>query len=110
MFSENRSTVFRIVPYQEQTSQQNAKQAARPPGRKATQMSFNESVVYQPEDLRLLGEVLDEVVQSLPPNLRTPANRVAIARNILACALTGERDPDVLRRSALRDPAGAAAA
>ena len=55
-------------------------------------MSFNESVVYQPEDLRLLGEVLDEVVQSLPPNLRTPANRVAIARNILACALTGERD------------------
>ena len=73
-------------------------------------MSYNESAVYQPEELRLLGDVLDEVVRSLPPNLRTSANRVAIARNILACALTGERDPDVLRRAALMDSTGAAAA
>ena len=73
-------------------------------------MSYDESAVYQPEDLHLLGEVLDEVVQSLPPNLRTTANRVAIARNILACALTGERDPGVLRRAALMDSTGAAAA
>jgi len=73
-------------------------------------MSFSESVVYQPEELRLLGEVLDEVVQSLPPNLRTSANRVAIARNILACALTGERDRDALRRAALMDSTGVAAA
>jgi hypothetical protein len=73
-------------------------------------MSFNESAVYQPEELRLLGEVLDEVVQSLPPNLRTSANRVAIARNILACALTGERNRDALRRAALMDSTGVAAA
>jgi hypothetical protein len=73
-------------------------------------MSYDESAVYQPEDLRLLGEVLDEVVQSLPPNLRTSANQVAIARNILACALTGERDPGVLRRAALMHSTGAAAA
>jgi hypothetical protein len=73
-------------------------------------MSCNKSAVYQPEELRLLGDVLDEVVQSLPPNLRTPANRVAIARNILACALAGERDPDALRRAALMDSTGAAAA
>jgi hypothetical protein len=72
-------------------------------------MSCNESAVYQPEELRLLGDVLDEVVQSLPPNLRTSANRVAIARNILACALTGERDPDALKRAALMDSAGVAA-
>ena len=70
----------------------------------------DESAVYQPEELCLFGEVLDQVVQSLPPNLRTPENRVAIARNILACALTGERDPDALKRAALMDPNGVAAA
>jgi hypothetical protein len=73
-------------------------------------MSFNGSAIYQPEDLCLLGKVLDEVVRSLPLNLRTSANRLAIARNILDCALTGERDPDVLRRAALMDSTDAAAA
>ena len=78
-------------------------------GREATQMSSKESAVYQPEELHLLGDVLDQVVRSLPPNLRTPHNRLAIARNILACAQTGERDPAVLRRSALGDSTGVAA-
>lgn len=64
-------------------------------------MLSDESAVYFPEELSLLGEVLDHVVQSLPPNLRTPYNRTALARNILACASTGERDPDELRRAAL---------
>ncbi len=64
-------------------------------------MSSDESAVYYPEELSLLGEILDHVVQSLPPNLRTPYNRTALARNILACASTGERDPDELRRAAL---------
>lgn len=67
-------------------------------------MLSNEVAVYYPEDLSLLGKVLDQVMQSLPPNLRTPYNRTAIARNILACAVTGERDPDALRRSALMNP------
>ena len=62
-----------------------------------------ESAVYYPEDLSLLGHVLDQVMQSLPPNLRTPYNRAEIAKNILACACTGERDPDVLGRAALMD-------
>ena len=43
-------------------------------------------------------------MQSLPPNLRTPYNRAEIAKNILACALAGERDADVLARAALMDP------
>jgi hypothetical protein len=73
-------------------------------------MLVSGSAVYHPEELCLLGNVLDEVVQSLPPNLRTPYNRVEIARNILACADTGERDPDVLRRAALMDSTVAAAA
>ncbi len=68
------------------------------------------SAVYGPEELSLLGKIFDQVVQSLPPNLRTPYNRVEIARNILACAATGERDPDVLRRAALMDSTVAVAA
>jgi hypothetical protein len=64
-------------------------------------MLSDESAIYYPEELSLLGEVLDQVVQSLPPNLRTPYNRTALARSILACASTGERDPDELRRAAL---------
>jgi hypothetical protein len=49
-------------------------------------------------------------VRSLPPNLRTPYNRAALAQNILACASTGERDPDELRRAALMEPKVSAAA
>ncbi len=64
-------------------------------------MLSDESAVYYPEELSLLGEVLDQVAQSLPPNLRTSYNRTALARSILACASTGERDPDELRRAAL---------
>jgi hypothetical protein len=73
-------------------------------------MLSNESAVYYPEELALLGKVLDQVVQSLPANLRTPYNRMAIAKNILACAFTGERDPDVLGRAALMDSTVALAA
>ena len=73
-------------------------------------MSPDESAVYYPEELSLLGKVLDQVVQSFPPNLRTPYNRRALAKNILACASTGERDPDVLRRGALMNSKVAVAA
>jgi hypothetical protein len=61
----------------------------------------DESTVYCPEELSLLGRILDQVVQSLPPNLRTPYNRIELAKNILACASTGERDPERLMRAAL---------
>jgi hypothetical protein len=56
----------------------------------------------------LLGTILDQVVQLLPPDLRTPHDRAVLARNILACAATGERDPDELRRAALLDSQAAA--
>ena len=71
-------------------------------------MLSGESTVYDPEELVLLGSILDQVVQSLPPNLRTPYNRTAIAKNILACAATGERDAEQLRRAALMDSKAAA--
>ena len=75
-----------------------------------TSMFSDEGAVFYPEELSLLGTVMDQVMQSLPPNLRTPYNRAAIARNILACAVTGERDPGVLARAALMNPTVSAAA
>jgi hypothetical protein len=73
-------------------------------------MFTDECAVYDPEELALLGAVLDQVVQSLPLNLRTPYNRTALAQNILACASTGERDPAELARAALMDSQVCAAA
>ena len=73
-------------------------------------MFTDDGAVYYPEELALMGRILDQVVQSLPPNLRTPYNRAALAKNILACACTGERDPDELRRAALMEPKVSAAA
>ena len=64
-------------------------------------MLSNQSGVYYPEELALLGEVLDQAVEALPPNMRTSYNRVEIARNILACAATGERNPVELELAAL---------
>ena len=66
--------------------------------------------VYYPEDLWLFGTILDQVMQSLPADLQTSSNRTALAMNILACASTGERDPDELRRAALMDSKVRAAA
>ena len=53
----------------------------------------DQSAVYYPEELSLFGQILDQAVQSLPLNMRTPQNRAAIAKNILVVAVTGERDP-----------------
>jgi len=76
----------------------------------ATSMSCDQGVVYYPDELSLLGQVLDQVVQSLPPNLRTPYNRTEIAKNILIRASAGERDPEELRRAALTSSNVSAAA
>jgi len=66
-----------------------------------TQVSPNPSGVYYPEELSLLGHVLHQAVESLPTAMRTPGNRAEIARNILACAATGVRDPIELELAAL---------
>jgi hypothetical protein len=73
-------------------------------------MYSDQCAVYYPEELVLLGSILDEIVRSLPANLRTPYNRAALAQNIMACASTGERDPDELRRAALMETKVRAAA
>jgi hypothetical protein len=58
------------------------------------------SFVLEPEDLSLLGNVYDQALASLPTRLRTRAYRSEIARNILASAATGERDPIELELAA----------
>jgi hypothetical protein len=73
-------------------------------------MVSGESAVYYPEELALFGTILDQVMESLPEDLQTPTNRTALAANILACASTGERNPDELRRAALMDSKVRAAA
>jgi hypothetical protein len=78
--------------------------------RGAMQVLADQGAVFYPEELSILGNVLDQVVQSLPPDPRTLSNRMTIARNLMACALTGERDPDILRRAALTNSTVAAAA
>jgi len=60
-----------------------------------------QGAVYEPEELSLLGQVLDEAIQSLPASMRTPRNRMEIARTILARAAMGERDPAELELAAL---------
>jgi hypothetical protein len=45
--------------------------------------------VYDPEELALLGNVFDQAVAGLPPAMRTPANRIEIAKIILRCAAIG---------------------
>jgi hypothetical protein len=76
---------------------------------KLRQMLTDQSAVYYPEELSLFGTILDQVVQSLPPDLRTPYNRMALAINILSCAAAGERDPRELRRAALNSKLDVAA-
>jgi hypothetical protein len=61
------------------------------------------SVVYYPEELSLLGRIVDQAIESLPTAMQTPYNRTKIARNLLACAATGERDPIELRLAARID-------
>jgi hypothetical protein len=56
-------------------------------------MLREQSIVYYPEELALLGRILDQALESLPVAMRTPYNRTEIAKSLLACVATGERDP-----------------
>nr|WP_245164527.1 NolY [Bradyrhizobium elkanii] len=42
--------------------------------------------IYHPEDLQALGRLFDQTVAALPEALRTPANRIKIAKLILSRA------------------------
>jgi hypothetical protein len=57
--------------------------------------------VYQPEIIELMKAVLDDAAATLPEAKRTSTMKAEIASHILACAAKGERDPAVLKVTAL---------
>lgn len=46
-------------------------------------MLLQNSGVYDPEDLTVLGAIFDKAIASLPASMRTPENRITIAKLIL---------------------------
>ncbi len=56
---------------------------------------------FQPELIELMKIVLDDATAMLPEAKRTSTMKAEIASQILACAAKGERDPLVLKTSAL---------
>jgi len=64
-------------------------------------MSSPQGVVFDPEELSLLGRVFDQAIASLPSSMRTPAKTMEIAKIILERAVAGERDPIKLEFAAL---------
>ena len=57
-------------------------------------------MIFQPEEIKLMGSALDEVTIILP-EMRTAAMKAKLASRILAAAAKGERDPNKLRIVAL---------
>ncbi|GLR90010.1 hypothetical protein [Bradyrhizobium iriomotense] len=52
--------------------------------------------LYEPEQLSALGQLLDEAILALPPSMRTPSNRIEIAKLILERASITQVDPGLL--------------
>jgi hypothetical protein len=57
--------------------------------------------VFQPELIELMKRVLEDATAMLPEAKRTSTMKAEIASQILTCAAKGERDPMVLKNSAL---------
>jgi hypothetical protein len=64
---------------------------------------FRVPTVYSSEELNLLHQVLEEAVKTLPTAMRTSLTKSRIAKRILACAATGERNRVELRIAGLAD-------
>jgi hypothetical protein len=72
-------------------------------------MHVNRTGIYSTEELLLFRRVFETVLGQLPAVMRTQDARSVIARNILDCAATGERDPAELRIAALSERNASAA-
>jgi hypothetical protein len=70
-------------------------------------MSGNLNGIYNTEELLLFRRIFEGALAGLPAAGRTADSRAGIARNLLACAATGERDPVELRLAALSGKARA---
>jgi hypothetical protein len=64
---------------------------------------LGDASIYSPEELVMLRRVMDEAVGCLDKPLQTSVSKAKIAKRILDCAATGERDPIELRFAALAD-------
>jgi hypothetical protein len=64
----------------------------------------NRGALYRPEDLMLFRRIFDECMRGLPADKRTAAHQARIAKQLLDCAATGERNPVELRVAATADP------
>jgi hypothetical protein len=58
---------------------------------------------YRTEDLLLFRRIFDECLRGLPTDKRTAIHRARIAKQLLDCAATGERNPEELRVAATAD-------
>ena len=63
-------------------------------------------MVFQPDEIKLMGAALDEAIIILPKIERTSAMKLQLASRILAAATKGERDPNKLRIAALLEEMG----
>ena len=59
---------------------------------------------YQPEELLMFRRLFDECLRGLPENKCTAINQARIAKQLLDCAATGERNPIELRIPAEPSP------
>ena len=59
--------------------------------------------VYSSEELIFFRRVLDEAVNTLPGFMRTSVSKSNIAKRIMDCATTGERNRVELRIAGLAD-------
>jgi hypothetical protein len=73
-------------------------------------MPREQSVVYDPEQLSLMGAIFDRAFASLPREMRTPFNRMQMAKKIMSCIDSGELDPAELESAALSNLVVAVAA
>ena len=69
-------------------------------------MKIPEGVVYDPETITVLKDVLETAWDSLPQEQRSEISKTELASRILKAAADGERDPVRLRATALISAVG----
>ncbi|TWA98967.1 hypothetical protein FBZ96_105646 [Bradyrhizobium stylosanthis] len=65
-------------------------------GGDANRLEEKHGTLYEPEQLSTLGQLFDGAVLALPPSMRTPINRIEIAKLILERASIDQVEPELL--------------
>jgi hypothetical protein len=66
-------------------------------------MMFDVPNMYSSKDLNFLQQVLEDAVNALPLQMRTSVSKARIAKRLLDCAASGERNRKKLRVAGLAD-------